>query len=56
MARRYVSNSEGEPEDLGRRLGRRLGPGAVVAYTGDLGAGKTASPGVWPGDWISASG
>ena len=42
MARRYVSNSEGETEDLGRRLGLRLGPGAVVAYTGDLGAGKTA--------------
>ena len=42
MARRYVSNSEGETEDLGLRLGRRLGPGAVVAYTGDLGAGKTA--------------
>ena len=41
MARRYVSNSEGETEDLGRRLGLRLGPGAVVAYT-DLGAGKTA--------------
>ena len=42
MARRYVSNSEGETEDLGRRLGLRLGPGAVVAFTGDLGAGKTA--------------
>ena len=42
MARRYVSNSEGETVDLGRRLGLRLGPGAVVAYTGDLGAGKTA--------------
>ena len=42
MARRYVSNSEGETEDLGRRLGLRLGPGVVVAYTGDLGAGKTA--------------
>ena len=42
MARRYVSNSEGETEYLGRRLGLRLGPGAVVAYTGDLGAGKTA--------------
>ena len=27
---------------LGCRLGERLEPGAVVAFTGDLGAGKTA--------------
>ena len=38
----YRSNSEQDTEDLGRRLGERLEPGAVVAYTGDLGAGKTA--------------
>ncbi len=38
----YVTNSEAETQALGRRLGERLGPGAVVAFTGDLGAGKTA--------------
>ena len=38
----YVTNSPEETEELGCRLGRRLGPGAVVAFTGDLGAGKTA--------------
>ena len=38
----YVTNGEGETEELGRRLGERLKPGAVVAFTGDLGAGKTA--------------
>ena len=38
----YTSNSPEETEELGRRLGRCLMPGAVVAYTGDLGAGKTA--------------
>ena len=38
----YRSNSEQDTETLGRRLGERLEPGAVVAYTGDLGAGKTA--------------
>src|SRR6266850_416400 len=30
-----------ETEDAGERLGRTLGPGAVVALTGALGAGKT---------------
>ena len=38
----YITNSPEETEELGCRLGRRLGPGAVVAFTGDLGAGKTA--------------
>ena len=38
----YVSNSPSETEALGESLGRRLSPGAVVAFTGDLGAGKTA--------------
>lgn len=39
---KYVTNSEEETEDLGVRLAGRLEPGAVVAFTGDLGAGKTA--------------
>jgi tRNA threonylcarbamoyladenosine biosynthesis protein TsaE len=30
-----------ETEDAGERLGRGLAPGAVVALTGELGAGKT---------------
>ena len=38
----YVTNSPEETEALGRRLGEKLSPGAVVAFTGDLGAGKTA--------------
>ena len=42
VASRYITNSEEETQALGRRLGRALGPGAVVAFTGDLGAGKTA--------------
>ena len=37
-----VSNSPAETEALGERLAARLGPGTVVAFTGDLGAGKTA--------------
>jgi tRNA threonylcarbamoyladenosine biosynthesis protein TsaE len=35
------SASPEETEDAGERLGRSLAPGAVVALTGELGAGKT---------------
>ena len=38
----YLSHSEAETEALGRDLAARLRPGDVVAYRGDLGAGKTA--------------
>ena len=38
----FVTNSEHETEELGARLAGELKPGAVVAFTGDLGAGKTA--------------
>lgn len=36
------SESERETEQLGEALAKRLPPGTVVAFTGDLGAGKTA--------------
>ena len=42
MAVEYITNGEGETEALGCRLGRALTPGTVIAFTGDLGAGKTA--------------
>ena len=38
----YRSNSPLETEALGERLAAHLHPGDVIAYTGDLGAGKTA--------------
>ena len=38
----YQSQSTGETEEIGARLAVRLNPGAVLAFTGDLGAGKTA--------------
>ena len=37
-----VTNSVEETERLGARLAQRLSAGALVAFTGDLGAGKTA--------------
>ena len=38
----YVSNSPAETEALGAALADKLKPGTVVAFSGDLGAGKTA--------------
>ena len=38
----YITNSPAETETLGAALAAKLGPGAVIAYRGDLGAGKTA--------------
>ena len=38
----YLSRNEAETEALGARLAAALSPGAVVAYRGGLGMGKTA--------------
>ena len=38
----YLSHSEEETESIGEHLGASLSPGAVVAYQGGLGMGKTA--------------
>lgn len=38
----YTTNGVSETEALGEKLARRLKGGEVIAYTGDLGAGKTA--------------
>ena len=38
----YITHSAAETEALGERLARTLLPGTVVAFSGDLGAGKTA--------------
>ena len=39
---KYTTNSPAETEAIGSALGRILPPGSVIAYRGDLGAGKTA--------------
>ena len=38
----FITNSPAETEAIGGALGQRLKPGTVIAYRGDLGAGKTA--------------
>ena len=38
----YISNSPAETEAIGAALGKILPAGTVIAYRGDLGAGKTA--------------
>ena len=38
----YITTSPAETEAIGAALGKVLTPGTVLAYRGDLGAGKTA--------------
>ena len=38
----FITNSPEETEKLGERLSKILTPGTILAYRGDLGAGKTA--------------
>ena len=38
----YLTNSPEQTEKLGAALAKILSPGTVIAYRGDLGAGKTA--------------
>jgi len=38
----FTTNSPAETEKIGAALGKILQPGTVIAYRGDLGAGKTA--------------
>ena len=38
----YITKSPEETETVGFRLGKELKPNTVLAFTGDLGAGKTA--------------
>ena len=38
----FITNSPIETEKVGEALGKVLKPGSILAYEGDLGAGKTA--------------
>ena len=55
----YITHSPEETRALGRTLAQALQGGAVVAFTGDLGAGKTAftrglALGLGAGDVVSS--
>ena len=38
----FITHSRAETVELGRKLAQHLAPGALVCFTGSLGAGKTA--------------
>ena len=38
----FITNSPLETEKVGEALGKVLQPGSILAFEGDLGAGKTA--------------
>ena len=38
----FITHSPEETERIGQALGKTIKPGTVIAYRGDLGAGKTA--------------
>ena len=38
----FITNAPAETEAIGAALGKIIQPGTVIAYRGDLGAGKTA--------------
>ena len=38
----FITHNPSETEEVGKTLARQLQPGTVIAYEGDLGAGKTA--------------
>ena len=38
----FITNSPAQTEQIGMKLAEKLKPGTVIAYRGDLGAGKTS--------------
>ena len=49
----YITHSREETVALGRKLAAVLPDGALIAFTGGLGAGKTAFVRVWPRGWAA---
>ena len=56
---KFITHSPAETEAVGAALGKVLQPGTVIAYRGDLGAGKTAftrglANGLGAGDMVTS--
>ena len=53
----YITHSRAETVALGARMAAVLAPGSLVAFTGGLGAGKTAfTEGLARGPWLHRPG
>ena len=55
----FITNSPEQTEQIGAALGKILPPGTILAYEGDLGAGKTAftrglARGLGAGDMVTS--
>ena len=55
----FITNSPEQTEQVGAALGKILSPGTILAYEGDLGAGKTAftrglARGLGAGDMVTS--
>ena len=48
----FVTHSREETVAVGRELAKTLPAGALIAFTGGLGAGKTAFCQGWPRGWL----
>ena len=51
----FITNNPEETEALGQRLAKVLPAGTILAYRGDLGAGKTAFTRALPVAWVQMS-
>ena len=49
----FVTHSREETVAVGRELAKTLPAGALIAFTGGLGAGKTAFARGWPRGWAA---
>ena len=52
----FITNSPIETEAVGQALGKVLQPGSILAYEGDLGAGKTPGESGFSGAQVAAVG
>lgn len=52
----FITHSREETVALGAQVAQHLAPGALIAFTGGLGAGKTAFCEALPESWLHRPG